>query len=329
MWAATRAKSGQSRATRRAMEATGLAVLLLAQLTDALPGRFDWQRGAGLHGGCGECRPERCPVGGPPCPAGRVRDTCGCCWECGNGEGQLCDSDPSSARFYGRCGEGLRCRSLPRRDPPGLAGVSPQARCACTRQELLCGSDGKTYDNSCQLRAARYSQDKEVKLTVEHRGPCTAKPIIATPPRDVITLDGSDIIFGCEVSSYPMAVIEWRKEGNSIFLPADDSNMAVQAQGGPRRFELTGWLQIQKVRRVDEGVYTCTAKNKFGEVSASARLQVVEKGEPSVSMTDSDRCLYRPLHLNESESERGVPRNFVEQRYGDSALGFVLERKVH
>ncbi|KAJ8398907.1 hypothetical protein AAFF_G00418150 [Aldrovandia affinis] len=91
-------------------------------------------------------------------------------------------------------------------------------------------------------------------------------------------MDGSDVIFGCEVSSYPMAVIEWRKEGNSIFLPTDDSNMAVQqARGGPRRFELTGWLQIQKVRRADEGVYTCTAKNKFGEVSASARLQVVEK----------------------------------------------------
>ncbi|KAG9338169.1 hypothetical protein JZ751_027037, partial [Albula glossodonta] len=267
---------GLNGAVKHVRMVSGLVLLLLAQVTGAFPGRLDWQRGAGQQGGCGECRPEWCPAVGTRCPAGRVRDACGCCWECGNGEGQLCDLDPS-AGFYGRCGEGLRCRALPCCDPPGLAVESPQARCVCARQELLCGSDGKTYDNSCQLRAARYRLGEEDKLTVEHRGPCTAKPIIATPPRDVISLDGSDIIFGCEVSSYPMAVIEWRKEGNSIFLPADDSNMAVQARGGPRRFELKGWLQIQKVRRADEGVYTCTAKNKFGEVSASARLQVVEK----------------------------------------------------
>ncbi|XP_036406878.1 kazal-type serine peptidase inhibitor domain 2 [Megalops cyprinoides] len=257
-----------------------LVLSLLPPLTDALPPerfplRVDWQRGVGPQGGCGECRLEQCPVA-PQCPAGRVRDTCGCCWECGNGEGQLCDPDPSAQRFYGRCGEGLRCRAPPRQDP-AFARERRPARCVCTQQELLCGSDGKTYENSCQLRAARYQLQQDGKLTMDHRGPCRAKPIIATPPRDVTCVDGSDVMFGCEVSSYPMAVIEWRKEGNSIFMPADDSNMAVQARGGPRRFELTGWLQIQKVRHADEGVYTCTARNKFGEVSASARLQVVEK----------------------------------------------------
>ncbi|MBN3306017.1 KAZD1 protein, partial [Amia calva] len=50
------------------------------------------------------------------------------------------------------------------------------------------------------------------------------------------------------------------------------------ARGGPQCFELTGWLQIQNIQKEDEGVYTCLAKNEFGEVSASARLQVVERG---------------------------------------------------
>lgn len=177
MTAITWTSRRQHGVTRHVMVATGLVLLLMTQLTNTLPGRFDWRHGAGPRGGCGECRPERCPIGGPPCPAGRVQDTCGCCWECGNREGQLCDPNPSTTRFYGRCGEGLRCHSLPRRDP-GLDGESPRARCVCTRQEPLCASDGKTYDNSCQLRAARYSQDKEVKLTVEHRGPCRASKFL-------------------------------------------------------------------------------------------------------------------------------------------------------
>lgn len=41
---------------------------------------------------------------------------------------------------------------------------------------------------------------------------------------------------------------------------------------------MTGWLQIQRVGPNDAGVYTCTARNAFGEVSASARLQVTLGG---------------------------------------------------
>lgn len=54
------------------------------------------------------------------------------------------------------------------------------------------------------------------------------EPVIVSPPHDVIDVEGSDIFFSCEVLSYPMAVVEWRKEGNSVFLPADGSNMLVQ-----------------------------------------------------------------------------------------------------
>ncbi|KAL1261676.1 hypothetical protein QQF64_006941, partial [Cirrhinus molitorella] len=103
-------------------------------------------------------------------------------------------------------------------------------------------------------------------------------PVITYAPRDVVTTKGSDVIFSCEVSSYPLASIQWSKEGDIISFPADDSSTAVQARGGPRRFELTGWLQIQGVGLSDAGVYTCTARNAFGEVSASARLQVTHGG---------------------------------------------------
>lgn len=52
----------------------------------------------------------------------------------------------------------------------------------------------------------------------------------------------------------------------------------LQASGGPRRFELTGWLQLHKVGPDDAGVYTCAARNTFGETSASARLRVIHRG---------------------------------------------------
>ncbi|KAK1175160.1 kazal-type serine protease inhibitor domain-containing protein 1-like [Acipenser oxyrinchus oxyrinchus] len=265
------------------MDCMLLIVLLLAvEATHSIPmERFQqlgWQRLLEDLEECSECQPELC--NSPQrCPAGRVQDHCGCCWECSNAEGQLCDLDTSS-NFYGMCGKDLECEI---QDKDLNSGEIPEPQCVCTRQEVLCGSDGKTYENICKFREGQFRHRKKEELTVAHKGPCKTAPFIATPPRDIVNLEGSDVIFGCEVSSYPMAIVEWRKEGNSIFLPADDSHMAVQARGGPQRFELTGWLQIQRVQKEDEGMYTCCAKNEFGEVSASARLQVINPDSPLAS----------------------------------------------
>ncbi|XP_077103512.1 kazal-type serine peptidase inhibitor domain 2 [Siphateles boraxobius] len=258
-----------------------IQVLMLVSVSEAFHleniGRFDWQKSLRPGEGCPKkCHPERCPdvrqLQG--CPAGLVRDQCGCCWECGNDEGQLCDPESrSGSTFYGRCAEGLRCRA-PRRNPTG----EPRAVCVCSKQEALCASDGKTFKNICQFRAAQHKQGKGQTLTMVHHGPCKTKPVITYAPRDIVTAKGSDVIFSCEVSSFPMASVQWSKEGDVISFPADDSSTAVQARGGPRRFELTGWLQIQRVGPTDAGVYTCTARNAFGEVSASARLQVTHGG---------------------------------------------------
>ncbi|XP_029107739.1 kazal-type serine peptidase inhibitor domain 2 [Scleropages formosus] len=248
-----------------------LLALSLLPWFDTLPARRYRPRDRRVS--CPQCKPDRCPPI-PRCPAGRTRDACDCCWECGNGEGRLCDPDTYFGTFFGRCGEGLSCRAGPR-DP--FSDEIPKPRCVCNRQELLCGSDHKTYENMCQFRAARFRLRDRGRLTVTHFGPCRAKPVIVGPPGDVTGKEGSDVVFSCKVLSYPMAVIEWRKEGNGIFLPADDTNMMVEAHGGPRRFELTGWLQIQNIQRADQGTYTCAARSPFGEVSASAKLCVLDK----------------------------------------------------
>lgn len=39
---------------------------------------------------------------------------------------------------------------------------------------------------------------------------------------------------------------------------------------------MTGWLQIQGLKKSDEGVYICHTKNKHGATYASARLKVID-----------------------------------------------------
>lgn len=129
--------------------------------------RRGWLRLLAEGEGCAPCRPEECaaPQG---CLAGRVRDACGCCWECANLEGQLCDLDPS-AHFYGRCGEQLECRL----DVGGdlSRGEVPEPLCACLSQRPLCGSDHRTYAQICSLQEAARAQP-DANLTVAHPGPC-------------------------------------------------------------------------------------------------------------------------------------------------------------
>ncbi|PRD23021.1 UNVERIFIED_CONTAM: Insulin-like growth factor-binding protein-related protein 1 [Trichonephila clavipes] len=121
---------------------------------------------------CEKCEPEKCVPPAEECLAGLVRDLCGCCYVCGRSEGELCDGDvlpiPYRNRGHGPCGEHLECR--PRTD---LApGDPPEAQCVCVKNESFCGSDGKTYENECQLTQARYTQRNGLQAV--HRGPCSS-----------------------------------------------------------------------------------------------------------------------------------------------------------
>lgn len=123
-------------------------------------------------------------------------------------------------------------------------------------------------------------------------------------PYDIWNVTGKDVIFGCEVFAYPMASIEWRKDGLDIQLPGDDPHISVQFRGGPQRFEVTSWLQIQAVRPSDEGTYRCLARNALGQVEAPASLTVLTPDQ----LNSTGIPQLPSLHLipeEEAESEEG------------------------
>ncbi|XP_029019997.1 kazal-type serine protease inhibitor domain-containing protein 1-like [Betta splendens] len=235
----------------------------------------------GAHG-CGMCEPDLCPET-RGCRAGLVPDACGCCMECGNVEGQACDPGNRSV-YYGLCGTGLRCQADPR---PAGGGEDEEEEevCVCDEQEAVCGSDGTTYMNMCQFREAAFSK---AQLRTRGRGPCTAVPVIKVPPQSQMNGTGSRLVFLCEVFAFPMALVEWRKVGRDVILPGDDPHISVQSRGGPLRFELSSWLQIEGAVLEDAGTYRCIARNTVGFVSASAVLGVLGAEDLSSFLANRD-----------------------------------------
>lgn len=225
---------------------------------------------------CGPCDPAECepPTG---CLAGMIKDPCGCCYVCGRLEGEKCDNDKLPLPYddlYGHCGEHLECRL---RDDLKSTDL-PEALCFCKYNETLCASDGKTYSNMCAMMEVVYKRRE--KLVTVSRGPCKAEPWVATGPEDQAISIGSSAALSCEVMGYPIPTVEWQQtkpDGTTIDLPSDNHLIAVQARGGPERYEVTGWLQILDFQPEDAGQYHCVARNSEGEAKSTAVLTISDK----------------------------------------------------
>jgi len=233
---------------------------------------------------CEPCDPGQCAVA-TDCYAGVVMDLCNCCAVCGKREGEECD-DPQQnikkkLRGDGRCGENLDCQVVKTNQKKGNKRA---ALCVCKETDMVCGSDGNTYGNLCQLMEVSYKNGTADAPKVQKWGPCETAPVIASGPKHAHEQLGDKVVIDCEVRGFPIPVITWEKtgeDGRVVRLPGDREDMAIQTRGGPDKLMVTGWVQIVDLKPSDSGTYTCIATNEKGETRADARVGVYKatKGE--------------------------------------------------
>ncbi|XP_072251186.1 insulin-like growth factor-binding protein 7 isoform X2 [Leuresthes tenuis] len=235
---------------------------------------------------CGPCDPAKCaalPAQG--CPAGSLRDACGCCSVCAAAEGELCGGRRADAR---RCGSGLECVKS-NGDKKSKIGV-----CACKTNYEVCGTDGTTYSSGCALKRASLTAQSRSKepINVQNKGHCATAPLIVTPPGEVYNVSGSQVYLSCEAVGVPTPVLTWKKvisgKRRVDILPGDRDNLAIQTRGGPEKHEVTGWVLISPLTKEEEGSYECHAANSKGEASAVGAIYVVESIDDIITKKETD-----------------------------------------
>ncbi|KAJ3610783.1 hypothetical protein NHX12_022874 [Muraenolepis orangiensis] len=118
-----------------------------------------------------------CPRLPANCPAAGVSlDACSCCSVCASAEGESCGGGAGKLGDP-MCGEGLECSAA----AAGAAGQSVTVRrrsksgvCVCKAADPVCGSDGVSYRNVCELKRVsnRAKKLQQPPVIFIQRGAC-------------------------------------------------------------------------------------------------------------------------------------------------------------
>ncbi|XP_050411578.1 leucine-rich repeats and immunoglobulin-like domains protein 2 [Patella vulgata] len=93
-------------------------------------------------------------------------------------------------------------------------------------------------------------------------------PVFDKKPKDVTVKSGRTAKLECSAKGQPMPEIAWQKDGGDDFPAARERRMHVMPKDDT--------FFIVNVKRVDEGIYSCTAKNDAGTIVANVSLTVLE-----------------------------------------------------
>ncbi|KAK6186074.1 hypothetical protein SNE40_008180 [Patella caerulea] len=218
---------------------------------------------------CKECKKDLCPkLSRSECLTGIVKDGCDCCDACARMESQTCDL-PEQPFENGECGDGLSCEETE------FGQV-----CVCEHDQIICGTNNITYNNMCGLMADAVRSGQTGDITVSFVGPCEPGAKIVTHPVYTKNFTSGTVILSCEAVGNPTPHIAWlytRADGETFSMPGDDEFTLTAARGGPGRYQVTGWLQIEGLRKRHEGDYTCVVQNKHNKDMSKARVKVIER----------------------------------------------------
>jgi len=157
----------------------------------------------------------------------------------------------------------------------------------CVAENIL-GSDNASTHIQVGLRPTIQSLAKkgeEISAVMQYSVtvPVSSKAIVKTD---------SSVLIQCFSHGIPTPTVKWYKNGNVVDYEKRYASY------------INGLLDIKAVSPLDDGLYTCVAKNKFGSVKATAQLVVV----------DPPRIASRKENRTEIKSEN----NFIQTTVGGS-----------
>ncbi|XP_061548059.1 LOW QUALITY PROTEIN: obscurin-like protein 1 [Phycodurus eques] len=157
-------------------------------------------------------------------------------------------------------------------------------------------SIGETYA-AATLKVEGEAQ--ELELREENKPRFLIKPLSTRAGR------GEDAVFSCKLWGSPRPEVTWEKDGRKLSEIFESTHFSVSYQDG-------GWFQLKifKTRAPDGGVYTCKARNDFGEALAGAVL-LVDAGPGHEE--DGNRNGYTNGHRKAHQGKQRISRQNLNQ----------------
>ncbi|NXT21347.1 HTRA3 protease, partial [Syrrhaptes paradoxus] len=188
------------------------------------------------------CDVSKCPS--PSCPSGYVPDRCNCCLICAAGEGDSCGrkEDPP-------CGDSLDCRyPMGKRFAKGV--------CQCKLSAQVCGSDGRTYDNICQLKAVsrKALQHGLPAVAQVQKGACESGRSMMGPAH------GAGVVITCFLYRHPLFGRNVPLSSGSGFIMSDSGLIVTNAHVVSSTNAVSGRQQL-KVQLQNGDTYEATIKD--------------------------------------------------------------------
>ncbi|XP_047456749.1 obscurin-like protein 1 isoform X2 [Mugil cephalus] len=134
------------------------------------------------------------------------------------------------------------------------------------------------------------------------------KPRFLIKPLSTRVGRGDDAVFSCKLWGNPRPEVVWEKDGRKLNEIFESTHFSVGYQDG-------GWFQLKifKTRAPDGGVYTCKARNEFGEALAGAVLLVdAGPGHEEEGNRNGYTNGHWKVHQGKQRSGRQVPNRLKD-----------------